>query len=348
MAPPPPPRLSRVHHSRPAVVFAAAARARAWPWLLLVLALAAAGAYGWQQWQARAAREQAAAADAGQRLDALDARLDALRRDQRAQTQRLQQADATNRVLRDELLGIGQRAALLEDSVSKLADPDRHGAQALRLDEAELLLTMGQHRLLIAGDLDGARRAYALAAGVLDGIDDPAYLSLRQTLQQERAALDALGVEPRVQALAKLDAFAQRPAAPRRRAPPATPRNARPWWRRAFASIIAVQPSSRHVAVQPADRAAALAGLQLEITLARAARRTPRRRRLPRRARPRQGLAAAAVAAVAGAAAPAGATRRDARRCRFHFRSRRWAAHWSNCGRCARRPDGALDEPESP
>ena len=30
---------------------------------------------------------------------------------------------------RDELLGIGQRAALLEDSVSKLADPDRHGAQ---------------------------------------------------------------------------------------------------------------------------------------------------------------------------------------------------------------------------
>ena len=61
--------------------------------------------------------------------------------DQRAQLQRLQQADATNRVLRDELLGIGQRAALIEDTVSKLADPDRHGAQALRLDEAELLLT---------------------------------------------------------------------------------------------------------------------------------------------------------------------------------------------------------------
>lgn len=241
-----------------------------WPWLLLLLALAGAAWYGWHQWQARDARERAAVADAGQRLDALDGRFDALRRDQRAQTQRLQQADATNRVLRDELLGIGQRAALIEDSVSKLADPDRHGAQALRLDEAELLLTLGQQRLLIAGDLDGARRAYALAAGVLDGVDDPAYLSLRQTLLQERTALDALGAEPRVQALAKLDAFAATlNAAPSR---VAAGGNARaPWWRRAFAKIIAVQPSDRALAVQPADRAAAQAGLQLEITLARAA-----------------------------------------------------------------------------
>ena len=102
-------------------------------------------------------------------------------------------------MLRDELLGIGQRAALLEDSVAKLADPERHGAQALRLDEVELLLSQGQQRLQIAGDLDGARRAYALAGGVLDGIDDPAYLSLRQALAQERAALDALGADPQVQ-----------------------------------------------------------------------------------------------------------------------------------------------------
>ncbi|MFD0739577.1 uroporphyrinogen-III C-methyltransferase [Lysobacter koreensis] len=241
-----------------------------WPWLLLVLALAGAGWYGWQQWQACDARERHALADAEQRLGALDERLAALRRDQRAQTARLQQADATNRVLRDELLGIGQRAALLEDSVSKLADPDRHGAQALRLDEAELLLTLGLQRLQIAGDLDGARRAYALAAGVLAGIDDPAYLSLRQTLGQERSALDAVGAEPRVQALAKLDALAATFAAAPARDPDA--RSTRvPWWRRAFAKVIAVQPSDRALAMQPAERAAALAGLQLEITLARAA-----------------------------------------------------------------------------
>lgn len=270
MAPPPPPP-PRSAVSTPIPPSSSPRRpASAWPWLLLVLALAAAGVYGWRQWQARDVREQAAATDAGLRLDALEARFDAMRRDQRAQTQRLQQADATNRLLRDELLGIGQRAALLEVSVSKLVDPDRHGAQALRLDETELLLAMGHRRLLIAGDLDGARRAYALASGVLEGVDDPAYLSLRQTLQQERAALDALGVEPRAQAMAKLDAFANALVA----APPrATAADAQrlPWWRRAFASIVDVQPSSRHVAVQPADRAVAQAGLELELSLARAA-----------------------------------------------------------------------------
>lgn len=244
-------------------------RAGFWPgfWLLLLLLAVGAAYYGWRQWQAR---EQAAVDDTQLQLEALGGRFDTLRSDQRAQSRRLQQADALNRVLRDELDGIGQRAALLEDSVSKLADPDRHGAQALRLDETELLLTLGEQRLLIAGDLDGARRAYALASGVLDGIDDPAYLSLRQTLLQERAALDALGVEPRVQAIARLDAFAQRVTAPPGR--DAAARDTRQsWWRRAFGGLLQVQPSDRAVAVQPADRAAALAGLQLEISLARAA-----------------------------------------------------------------------------
>ncbi|HEY0502524.1 MAG TPA: uroporphyrinogen-III C-methyltransferase [Lysobacter sp.] len=242
-------------------------RSRAGFWLILLLLAVGGGYYGWRQWQAR---EQAAVDDAQLQLDALGGRLNTLRNDQRAHSRRLQQADALNRVLRDELDGIGQRAALLEDSVSKLADPDRHGAQALRLDETELLLTMGEQRLLVAGDLDGARRAYALASSVLDGVDDPAYLSLRQTLLQERAALDALGVEPRVRAIAQLDVFAQSVTAPP--GSDAATRDTRlSWWRRAFSGIVQVQPSDRAVAVQPADRAAALAGLQLEISLARAA-----------------------------------------------------------------------------
>ncbi|HWS79335.1 MAG TPA: hypothetical protein VN205_13290, partial [Thermomonas sp.] len=118
-------------------------------WLLLILVLAAAGGYGWRVWQAQQARIESLAQ---QQRQALDARIDALRSGQQAQAQRLQQAEATNRVLRDELLGIGQRAALLEDSVSKLADPDRHGAQSLRLDEIELLLGIGQQRLRLAED----------------------------------------------------------------------------------------------------------------------------------------------------------------------------------------------------
>jgi uroporphyrin-3 C-methyltransferase len=235
--------------------------------LLVFLVALAAAYYGWHRWREH---ESADAIDARRQIDALSERLNAMRGEQRSNSRRLQQADSLNRVLRDELDGIGQRAALLEDTVNKLADPDRHGAQALRLDEAEMLLVLGGQRLQIAGDLDGARRAYALAAGVLDGIDDPAYLSLRQTLLQERTALDALGADPRVKAIAQLDAFAQNVTAPATRDVRATRANA-PWWERAFGNLLQVQPTDRAVAVQAPDRAAALAGLQLEITLARAA-----------------------------------------------------------------------------
>ena len=245
-------------------------RGRAVFWLLALLLLVVLGWRGWGGWQARQSHLAAdARADAEQRR-ALDARIDALRRDQRAQAQRIAQADATNRVLRDEVLGLGQRAALLQDSVDKLADPTRHGVQALRLDEVELLLTLGAQRLQVAGDLDGARRAYALAAGVLDGIDDPAWLDLRQALVQERAALDALGADPKSVALARIDAFAATLAPPS--ALPEDARNAAlPWWRRAFARIVQVRPSHRDVAVAPDDRAAGYAALQLELTLARSA-----------------------------------------------------------------------------
>lgn len=248
-----------------------ARRSHAWLWGVLLALAALLGWRGWTWWQAQSAHDHAVAAGTSEQLEALTGRVDALRRDQRAQLQRLQQADATNRVLRDELLGIGQRAALLEGSLARLADPDRHGAQALRLDETELLLMLGEQRLLIAGDLDGARRAYALASGVLEGVDDPAYLSLRQVLVQERAALDALGTEPRAVALARLDAFAQQ----LRMQPPPTSADAvkanAPWWRRAFGGLVQVQPSDSAIALQAGDRRQAELGLQIELSLARAA-----------------------------------------------------------------------------
>lgn len=238
-------------------------------WLFAILVVLA-GAWGWHAWQARVAGQRAAADDAAQRLAALEARMETLRAEQRSHAQRLQQADATNRLLRDELLGIGQRAALLEDSVSKLADPDRHGAQALRLDEVEMLLGMAQQRLQLASDLDGARRAYALAANLLDGVDDPAYLSLKQTLAQERGALDEKGVDPARTAAARLDAV--------ERALPALPKTAdtrdageHPWWQRAFARLVEVRPSDRRQLAAAADRAAGMEALAIEFTLARAA-----------------------------------------------------------------------------
>jgi uroporphyrin-3 C-methyltransferase len=235
--------------------------------VLFVLLLAFAGWRAWTWWQAQ---QRAAEADTARQLDALAGRIDALRRDQRAQAQRIRQADATNRLLRDELIAIGQRAGLLEDSVARLADPERHGSQALRLDEVELLLSQGAQRLQLSGDLDGARRAYALAGGLLDGVEDPAYLNLRQTLAQERAALEALGADPRVLAAGRLDAFAATLAFPPASAP-AHPAQSRPWWRRAFARIVEVHPSQPGLALAPDQRAAGHAALQLELALARVA-----------------------------------------------------------------------------
>jgi len=255
----------------PMIESSPSSRRRPWVWaaLLIVLVVLAAGSvFGWRYWQDRETKRAEDATAQAQRWGAVEQNLEALRRDQRSANQRLQDAAATNRVLRDEVLGLSQRGALLEQTVERLADPNRHGAQALRLDEVELLLSQGQQRLSIAGDLDGARRAYALAAGALRGIDDPAYLNLGQTLVQERNALDALGGGPQ-QALSKaLDEF----AASLRQLPRSVgdEDTTRPWWQRALAPLVQIRPSSGTV-IAPSERQAAEDGLQIEISLARAA-----------------------------------------------------------------------------
>lgn len=238
--------------------------------LLLVLLLGLVAWRGWAAWQARETRLQAANLGAEQRVAALEQRIEALRRDQRAQTQRIQDAAATNRVLRDEVLGLSQRGALLEDSVSRLADPTRHGAQALRLDEVELLLSQAQQRLTVANDLEGARRAYTLADGVLQGVDDPRLLNLRQALAQERGVLDALGNGPHAALAAQLEAFAAALGKLPQRTPSADLAE-RPAWQRALAPLVEVRRSQGDTVIAPTDRAAGEAALQIELGLARAA-----------------------------------------------------------------------------
>ncbi|MFD1070442.1 uroporphyrinogen-III C-methyltransferase [Luteimonas composti] len=242
--------------------------ALAWALLAMVAVLALGACAAWRWNAIRVADAQAVAAER-LRVEALEQRMDALRRDQRAQTARLQQAEATNRLLREELIGLGQRAALLDETVQKLADPATDAGQSLRLDEVELLLAQGQQRLLLSGDLDGARRAYALAAQLLDGIVDHARLDLRQALAQERAALDALGEDPGVAAARRLDAFAAAlPALPQRSAPAA---GEAAWWDRLLSRLVQVRPSGEAQALAPDERVAGLAALQLELALARAA-----------------------------------------------------------------------------
>lgn len=240
-------------------------------WLLLLLAIAGGGAWFWYIGQQRAAEERLAEIETSQRLNALESRAEGLRRDVGGHSQRLQQADATNRVLRDELLGMSQRAALLETQIAKLADANREGAQALRLDEVELLLTLGEQRLQLAADLDGARRAYALAAGVLNGVESPGYLNLRQALVQERAALDALNADPRRTALARLDAMAAALPDPAVLPHAPAPSTRTPWWERALSRLVSVRRTDAATMLANEDRSASTVALQLELALARIA-----------------------------------------------------------------------------
>jgi uroporphyrin-III C-methyltransferase len=195
---------------------AAPRRRRRWPWLLLLALLAlAAAAWYWQQltpaepvlaeagpppWQqgldAAASARQALASELGQ-----------LRDRQRALEQRLTDLGASNRVLREELLGMAERAAMLEQALARQVQTRREGAQALRLDEIEFLLQLAAERLQLFADPDAALRAMQLADDSLEHLREPMFAGLRQTLAQEIALLRSLPQDHRGQLRAELSAL---------------------------------------------------------------------------------------------------------------------------------------------
>jgi len=256
-------------------------------WLLPlagVVVLGVGGYAGWYVWQQQQEEQHAQAQTMAVQLQGLEATLDALRRDQRATSQRLQDAATTNRVLRDEMLGLSQRSALLEENLAKLADSANQGRQAVQRDEAELLLTQAAQRLNYADDVEGARRLYAQAATALADLPDSEGLNLRQALVQERDALDALGTGPRVQSLQRLDAVARAlQGLPSQITGTTGSSTAKPWWQATLAPFVDISPSRQNGPLTAAERRNADDALQLELTLARAAiddrRRTPQCRR---------------------------------------------------------------------
>lgn len=245
---------------------------------LLVLAVLAAGSYGaWRAWHLIAP-----VAEEGPDLspEALDARLleaeqaiTTLRRTQQSLDQRLTDTTARTGLLRDEVLGVGQRAAILEDSLRELSAQAGEGREALRLDEAELLLSLAQSRMGIGGDLEGAIHATALAREVLEPMTDPQFINLRQTLGQELAALRALPADPRTQAAAELDALEALMPRLASRAPgaPAAATGNRPGWQRLVDAVVQVRPSSSQDLISPSDRSTGEAALGLDLALARTA-----------------------------------------------------------------------------
>lgn len=205
------------------------------------------------------------------RLLQAESALTGLRRSQDVVNQRLTDAGARTSLLRDEVLGITQRSALIEDSVRELAGSHREGEMSLRVDEAELLLTLAQQRLQLAGDLPGAVRATELAASVLSQQRAPAVLNLRQALAQELDALRAAPPLPQAVAARGLDALeaalpaleALGPAAPRIR--PVDDSGLQ----RFLSAFVQVRSSGEQDLLAPEDRATGNAALGLELALAR-------------------------------------------------------------------------------
>jgi len=237
---------------------------------LVMLGVFTAGWFFWRGWQANQRQDEQARTAATRQLADLQETVEDLRRDQRATARGVQDAASTNRVLRDEVLGLGQRSALLEENLARLADNSRESAQAVRREEAELLLVQAGQHLVQAADLEGARRLYALAAGVLEDLDGPRYLNLRQALMQERNALDALGPGPRARSAAQLAQWAAALDTLPEQAQAATA-DKQPWWQQMLSPLVQIRPADPQVLVARSERIAAHDALQIELSLARAA-----------------------------------------------------------------------------
>lgn len=243
---------------------------RRWLWpvaggLVAVAALAVAAGLLLQQRQLSEGRNQQLA----DQVLALEQSLQSLRADQRANARTLQDAASGNRLLRDEVLGISQRNALLEENVARLTADTRQGLQLLRLEEVEVMLGQAMQRLEYGHDLDSARRLYAQAETMLQALEGPGLLDLRQSLRQERAVLDALGPDPRLRLAADLDAVLKALLAIERQAPENA--EALQWWQRLLSPLVDIHRSDAGVLLADSQRLHALDSLQLEASLARAA-----------------------------------------------------------------------------
>ena len=253
--------------------------------VLAVLVLLALIAWlGWTFWN----RSQTQARDAAawqqestalrERIETLDTALSQLRRAQQANADRLDATAATNRVLREELLGMGERAALLEDAVARLADQRLRGETVLRLNEAEFLLLLGAERLRLFGDPASAIQAFALAEASLASLDDPALAILRQTLAQELIELRSVPPDPRPQLRAELSALSTSLASlPPTRHGEIVATDARDSrLARLLSQLVTVRHvSERDAVLGPVQRDAALAAVRLQLELAQAALARP-------------------------------------------------------------------------
>lgn len=171
--------------------------------ILAVLALIAVVLGGWQWWQWRQQRQAGAQAMTRlqQRVTALES---GLQRDVASRQQAQQALQASSAAFGQRMTGMSERVDGLEHAVAGLARHSQQGRRAMLLDQAELLLRMGQERYVLFHDAAGALKADTLAGQVLAAVNDPALDEVRHTLAGERAALAALHLSTRAADLTTL------------------------------------------------------------------------------------------------------------------------------------------------
>lgn len=137
-------------------------------------------------------------------------RLNQVETELRLAQQRLQDAAAINRNLRDEVLGVAERAELVEQALKRVSDRGMENVSELRMNNAEFLLGAGLARLRLFQDTTGAATALSLADAELTALQDPVVTGIRQSLARELAALSGYPADSRALAIARLQRIAEK------------------------------------------------------------------------------------------------------------------------------------------
>lgn len=207
-----------------------------------------------------------------QRLLTAEKNVAQLKGERSALLRRLAETANRTNLLRDEVLGVTERAGLIEESIHALGDSGHSAQDNLRINEAILFLTFAKERWQLSGDLAGTIRATELARLSIDNLKDPKWVNLRQTIAQELAAYRALDVDPGAIAKGELDALeALLPQLVSLDAQNSQPNTSAHGMKRLINALIQIQPSGQQTLISPSERSAAKTALALEMTNARVA-----------------------------------------------------------------------------
>jgi uroporphyrin-III C-methyltransferase len=212
--------------------------------------------------------------------EALDARLliteQQLQRAQREQQtleKKLNDSQSRNTLMRDELLAVNQRAALLEENLRQVTNDQNKSRLSVQLEELESFLVLSDTRLKVEGDLIGSQRALSLANQSMLDLRDVRMINLKQSVLQEMQMLSGIK-DHRPTALAELDALETALPQFSARLPGQSEvksKGSQNGFQRLLDAMVQVRSADEQSLLGSSDRNTGEAALALEITLARSA-----------------------------------------------------------------------------